>query len=258
MGQRIVRGDFAGKGSLPTEPELSAELGISRNVLREAVKVLASKGLLDVRPKTGMRIRDEHHWNVLDPDIIGWFAIDGSQLRNARDFVEFRRIIEPKASYLAAIRANEADIAAIRSALAALEACIGHPRDVPAADIVFHRSIYNASHNVVLRHLGSLIAPMMQNQVVMTTEHPGSFEKGLPLHRKVAEAIARRNAKQAEALFTTAGQHALPGSPGTAASRRSRPAGLITIGEPARHVPSPFCHCGTVAANKFLRDLIVG
>ncbi len=200
LGQRIVRGDFAGKGSLPTEPELSAELGISRNVLREAVKVLASKGLLDVRPKTGMRIRDEHHWNVLDPDIIGWFAIDGSQLRDARDFVEFRRIIEPKASYLAAVRAKDADIAAIRSALAALEACIGHPGDVPAADIVFHRSIYNASHNVVLRHLGSLIAPMMQNQVVMTTEHPGSFEKGLPLHRKVAEAIARHNAKQAETL----------------------------------------------------------
>ena len=200
LGQRIVRGEFAGKGSLPTEPELSAELGISRNVLREAVKVLASKGLLDVRPKTGMRIRDEHHWNVLDPDIIGWFAIDGSQLRNARDFVEFRRIIEPKASYLAAIRADEADIAAIRSALGALEACTGRPCDVPAADIVFHRSIYNASHNVILRHLGSLIAPMMQNQVVMTTEHPGSFEKGLPLHRKVTEAIARRNAKQAEAL----------------------------------------------------------
>jgi len=200
LGQRIVRGEFAGKGSLPTEPELSAELGISRNVLREAVKVLVSKGLLDVRPKIGMRIRDEHHWNVLDPDIIGWFAIDGSQLCNARDFVEFRRIIEPKASYLAAIRANEADIAAIRSALGALEACIGRPHDVPAADIVFHRSIYNASHNVILRQLGSLIAPMMQNQVVMTTEHPGSFEKGLPLHRKVTEAIARRNAKQAEAL----------------------------------------------------------
>ncbi len=198
LGQRIVRGDFAEKGSLPTEPELSAELGISRNVLREAVKVLASKGLLDVRPKTGMRIRTEDHWNVLDPDIVGWFAIDGSQLRNARDFVEFRHIIEPKASYLAAIRANDADIEAIRAALVALEACIGRPADVPAADIVFHRSIYDASHNVVLRHLGSLIAPMMQIQVMMTTEHPGSFEKGLPLHRKVTKAIAKRNANQAE------------------------------------------------------------
>jgi GntR family transcriptional regulator, galactonate operon transcriptional repressor len=198
LGQRIVRGDFAGKGTLPTEPELSAELGISRNVLREAVKVLASKGLLDVRPKTGMRIRDEHDWNLLDPDIVGWFAIDGSQLRNARDFVEFRRIIEPKASYLAAIRASGADIDAIRSALETLEACIGRPHDVPDADIVFHRSIYDASHNVILRHLGSLIAPLMQTQVVMTTELPGSFEKGLPLHRKVTKAIANRNPKQAE------------------------------------------------------------
>jgi DNA-binding FadR family transcriptional regulator len=52
----------------------------------------------------------------------------------------------------------------------------------------------------VLRHLGSLMAPLMQYQVVMTTEPPGSFEKGLPLHRKVTEAIAKRNAKQAEAF----------------------------------------------------------
>lgn len=198
LGQRIVRGDFGREGSLPTEPQLSAELGVSRNVLREAVKVLASKGLLEVRPKTGMRIRAEDHWNVLDPDIVGWFAFDGSQLRNARDLVEFRRIIEPKASYLAAIRADDNDIAVIRAALAALENCIGRPADVPAADIVFHRSIYDASHNAVLRHLGSLVAPMMQIQVLMTTEHPGSFERGLPLHRKVTAAIARHNAKQAE------------------------------------------------------------
>ena len=57
LGQRIVRGDFTRRGGLPTEPQLSAELGISRNVLREAIKVLASKGLLEVRPKTGTRVR---------------------------------------------------------------------------------------------------------------------------------------------------------------------------------------------------------
>ena len=57
LGQRIVRGDFALSGGLPTEPELSAELGISRNVLREAIKVLASKGMIEVRPKIGSRRR---------------------------------------------------------------------------------------------------------------------------------------------------------------------------------------------------------
>lgn len=200
LGQRIVRGDFTRRGGLPTEPQLSAELGISRNVLREAIKVLASKGLLEVRPKTGTRVRTRDNWNLLDPDVVGWFSLDGSDLRNAHDFVEFRRIIEPQASYLAALRATDEDIARIRAAFEDLHACIGQPEKVPATDIIFHRSIYDASHNTVLRHLGSLIAPLMRNQVVITTELPGSFEKGLPLHRKVTEAIAKRDPKKAEAF----------------------------------------------------------
>jgi DNA-binding FadR family transcriptional regulator len=200
LGQRIVRGDFAHRGGLPTEPELSAELGISRNVLREAIKVLASKGMLDVRPKIGTRVRMPEDWNVLDPDVLAWFSTDGNELRNAHDFVEFRRIIEPKASYLAALRATEKEVADIRAAYEALHACIGQPEKVPAADIVFHRSVYTASHNIVLQYLGSLFSPLMQNQVVITTDEPGSFEKGLPLHRKVTEAIEKHDPRRAEAF----------------------------------------------------------
>ena len=198
LGLRIVRGDFERRGGLPTEPELSAEFGISRNVLREAIKVLASKGLLEVRPKTGTRVRKRDEWNVLDPDVIGWFSLDGKDLHNAFDFVEFRRIIEPKASYLAALRATDEDIARIKDALDVLCSCVGHPTRIPEADIVFHRSIYDASHNAVLKHLGSLITPLMRGQVLLTTEPMGAFERGLPLHRKVAEAIAKRNPRNAE------------------------------------------------------------
>jgi GntR family transcriptional regulator, galactonate operon transcriptional repressor len=198
LGYRIVRGDFAHTGGLPTEPELVAELGISRNVLREAIKVLVSKGLIEVRPKSGTRVRAKADWNVLDPDVVAWFSIDGTDLRNAHDLVEFRRIIEPKAAYLAALRASNEDIERIRIALAHLVACVGKLSHVPAADISFHRSIYDASHNIVLRHLGSLLTSLFQNQVLLTTAEPGSFERGLPLHRKVTEAIARRAPIQAE------------------------------------------------------------
>src|SRR5205809_7637640 len=85
LGQRIVRGDFTHRGGLPTEPELSAELGISRNVLREAIKVLTSKGLLEVRPKTGTRVLSQESWNILDPAVVEWFSLDGSDLQNAHD-----------------------------------------------------------------------------------------------------------------------------------------------------------------------------
>ena len=198
LGHRIVRGDFARTGGLPTEPELVAELGISRNVLRGAIKVLVSKGLIEVRPKSGTRVRSKADWNVLDPAVLAWFSIDGTDLRNAHDLVEFRRIIEPKAAYLAALRASDTEIERIQVALAHLVACMGKLADVPAADIAFHRSIYDASHNIVLRHLGSLLAGLFQNQVMMTTSEPGSFERGLPLHHKVADAIARKAPVRAE------------------------------------------------------------
>lgn len=198
LGHRIVRGDFSLTGGLPTEPELTAELGISRNVLREAIKVLASKGLIEVRPKSGTRVRARSDWHVLDPDVLAWFSIDGTDLRNAHDLVEFRRIIEPKAAYLAALRASAEEVERIRTALEELMTCIGRPDDIPGADIVFHRSIYDASHNIVLRHLGSLLASLFQSQVTMTTSEPGSFERGLPLHRKVTEAIARKSPRLAE------------------------------------------------------------
>jgi GntR family galactonate operon transcriptional repressor len=198
LGQRIVRGDFARDGVLPTETQLSSEFGVSRNALREAIKVLASKGLLEVRPKTGTRIRAREDWSVLDPEVVSWFSKDGSDLHNAYDFVEFRRIIEPQASYLAALRATSADIARINKALEDLYACIGHPERVPVADTIFHRSIYDASHNAVLKHLGSLVTPLMHGQVQITITPPRAFEIGLPLHRKVAECIARREPRKAE------------------------------------------------------------
>ncbi len=200
LGLRIVRGDFDDGGTLPIEPRLAGELGISRNVLREAIKVLVSKGLIDVRPKSGMRIRPQVDWNLLDRQLLTWFDLSGQRLHHSFDLVEFRLIVEPRASYLAALRATAAEKRGIEAACTALEACVGHPDLVPERDIAFHHSILAASHNVILNHLGLLVSSLMQIQVLMTTDRPGSFERGLPLHRKVAEAILAGDAARAERL----------------------------------------------------------
>jgi GntR family transcriptional regulator, galactonate operon transcriptional repressor len=183
---------------LPVEPQLAAELGVSRNLLREAVKVLASKGLLDVGPRSGTRVRPQPDWHLLDPDVLAWLDSSGQRLERSFGLVEFRLIVEPAASYLAALRATEAERRGILVALEALEACVGHPELVPARDIAFHRSVHAASHNPVLNHLGSLVSSLMQIQVMTTTDRPGDFERGLPLHRELAEAIARGAAEAAE------------------------------------------------------------
>ena len=200
LGLRIVRDEFGNEGLLPTEPKLGAELGVSRNALREAIKVLVGKGLLEVRPKTGMRVRPKSEWNLLDRSVLDWQASSKPRLRHAFELVEFRLIVEPRASYLAAKRATKQERKAILEACARLETCVAHPADIPETDITFHTLIHLASHNALLIYLGRLVGSLMSMQVRMTTENLEFFKKGLPFHRKLAEAIARRDAEDAEAM----------------------------------------------------------
>jgi DNA-binding FadR family transcriptional regulator len=164
------------------------------------MKVLTSKGMIEVRPKTGTRIRALADWNLLDPDILAWHAESDLRQTRAFELVEFRLVVEPKAAYLAALRATNAELQVIDANCTALEECVGHQERVAECDIVFHRSIHSASHNALLNHLGSLTASLMQIQVLITTREPGSFERGLPLHRKLTEAIKRRNPVSAESI----------------------------------------------------------
>jgi DNA-binding FadR family transcriptional regulator len=196
IGRRIVKEEYV--SSLPTEPQLASSLGVSRNALREAVKVLVAKGMVEVRPKTGMRILPESRWNLLDRDVLAWHAHSERRLTRAFELVEFRLIVEPMAAYLAAKRASAEEIAKIDANCTKLEACVGKPLQIPEVDIAFHHSIHEASHNAILSQMASLTSSLMQIQVLMTTQKPGSFEAGLPLHREVTEAIKARDAGAAE------------------------------------------------------------
>lgn len=198
LGRGIVSGAFPEGASLPNEADLAGDLGVSRNVLREAVKVLVAKGMLDVRPKTGTSVRAKEQWHMLDPEVLAWEASGDLHLPYAFNFTEFRLIVEPKASFLAARRASNAEIRVIRDCCDKLEACVGRLDRMPDADIAFHQSIHRASHNALLQHLGVLTASIMRVQVIYTSSKPGDFERGLPLHRHLTEAITARDAPLAE------------------------------------------------------------
>lgn len=198
LGVRIVRGDFPGGEVLPNEATLAAELGVSRNALREAIKVLERKGLVEVRTKTGTRVLPREEWSLLDKDVLEWVNESGQELQHAMGLVEFRLIFEPKASYLAALRATDAEVQIILAACADLEACVGKPLSVMSEmDLIFHQAIIRASHNDVLMHLGSLIVALMKIQVVATSWDQKALERGLKQHRALAEAIAQRDAAKA-------------------------------------------------------------
>jgi DNA-binding FadR family transcriptional regulator len=197
LGAAVLRGDY-GEGPLPVEAELAASLGVGRNLLREAIKVLASKNLVVVGPKIGTRALPRSHWNLLDPDVLLWLSETEGSMTHSFDLVEFRLIIEPRAAHLAALRATDAERAHITASYLAYEECLTRPELIVDRDLVFHQAIHTASHNTLLASIGWRLGTMMRRQVLTTTDYPGAFERGLPLHKELAEAIAARDAGWAE------------------------------------------------------------
>src|SRR5262249_28543630 len=120
IGRQILRGDLRPGDPVPTPHDLPA----SRTALREAIKVLAAKGLVEARPKTGTRVRSRDAWNLLDPDVLAWRQDGAPPLRFVRSVTELRAIIEPGAAALAATRATTADLAAMERAYLDMEAAV--------------------------------------------------------------------------------------------------------------------------------------
>lgn len=203
LGGDIVQGKFSGAGDLPREQDLCDYLGASRSVVREATRVLAQKGMLKATPKIGIRVRPETDWNVMDIDVLKWIWQFGRREQFVRDFLEFRLIFEPMASFQAALRATpeqSQEILRLYGELVRANELLlagGDRAYSISCDIAFHSAIFRASGNRMLTYLGSMISEMMARQVQETTAIPGQFGLGLPLHEKVAQAIAAGDAASA-------------------------------------------------------------
>lgn len=190
LGRRIVGGAWAPGDPLPVEDALAAEIGVSRGVLREAVKALVARGLLHVRPRTGTRVLPPEHWNHLDRDVLRWKqAEDATAL--LRDTGELRRIVEPEAARLAAERAGPDDVRVLYDSLAAMEAAAAEPdrSGYVEADIAFHRALLDAGGNRLLGSLGRAVDIALEHSFLVSTRTPGAVEASLPGHRAVAQAV---------------------------------------------------------------------
>ena len=122
--------------------------------MREAVKTLAAKGLLEARPRIGTRVLEPTHWNLLDLDVLGWRYATMPRTQFFRELFEIRRMIEPNAAALAAERATDEEIAALDAAYAAMQAT-DHASDAAIdADLRFHRAVLDCSHNELLVQMG--------------------------------------------------------------------------------------------------------
>jgi len=197
IGRRVVSGELQ-PGDLLPEAELIAELDISRTVLREAIKVLGAKGLVEARPRIGTKVSPRSHWRLMDPDVLAWQTEYGFDELFLRNLAEVRSLIEPGAARLAAERATEEEIAILDKAYRQMEAHIVNSEAFIAADMQFHFVILAACRNEILEQMSSAIGEALEISRRVTVELPGSSEAHLPLHEAVVEAIRRRDADAAE------------------------------------------------------------
>lgn len=198
IGGRILRGELTPGETLPNEADFSLRLKVSRTALREAIKVLAAKGLVESRPKTGTRVRSRQDWNLLDPDVLAWQMAAGPLDRFVRDLMELRQIIEPQAAAIAARQAKSAEIRAIEDAYRDMETSAEHPDLWATHDVRFHRAILLATGNELLRPLAATIEAALAAGFRLAGLMPPDMKRlSLPLHKAMLDAIKKRNPEAA-------------------------------------------------------------
>ena len=199
LGSDICSGKIRPGELLQPEQELCERFGFSRIVIREAIKSLAAKGLIQVRRRTGTLVLEQTRWNLFDPDIIVWrgeSAVFDPMM--SRDLMEMRRIIEPAAVRLAALRASDEERRNLRAAYMAMARAVAGKADYVKADLAFHTIILSACGNQFVRQMQDAMAALLRVNFEVITQKPGGPANSLPLHEAVCEAIERGDADSAE------------------------------------------------------------
>ncbi|MFE9610726.1 FadR/GntR family transcriptional regulator [Streptomyces sp. NPDC006012] len=202
LAHRILGGEIP-EGATLDLVALQSELDVSLTALRESLKVLAAKGMVDARQKRGTFVRARADWNLLDADVLRWqfeshrTGTDRSLLRN---LAEVRAIVEPAAVRLAAQRRSDADLAALDGALDAMgrhDADLSH---AVQADLAFHRALLAATHNELLERMEMVLESGLayRDRIVHSSPHS---EDPVPAHRAVLDAVRDGDPQAAEAAM---------------------------------------------------------
>jgi DNA-binding FadR family transcriptional regulator len=204
IGVEVVSGAPRSGETLDPEHILAARLGVSRGAIREAVKALAAKGMVELRPRTGARVLPRSSWNLLDRRVLSWMQQTDPESLIVH-LTDVRRLIEPGAAALAAERALSDETATLIAAHNAMGGAHqrGEPALFTAADIEFHHVLLGLTHNPVLTALNSSLEVAIQATFETTSAAPGAVEATLPLHLQVAEAVGHHEPSRARALMET-------------------------------------------------------
>ncbi|BAN22163.1 GntR domain protein [Caballeronia insecticola] len=192
----ILRGDHPPGAPLPREAELMARFEVSRTVLREALRTLTSKGLIESRPKVGTRVRPRDAWNLLDADMLEWYSRVAPPLQFALKLQEMREMIEP---YAAALAAGNHEAPACERLTRAHRAMVDAQNvdEWVRADLDFHLCVLAACSNELLIPLGALIERTLEGQLRLNAKRAEVYNASLAEHTAVFDAIVARDAAAA-------------------------------------------------------------
>jgi DNA-binding FadR family transcriptional regulator len=207
LGTKIVSGEFRPGESLPGEIAASQTHQVSRNAYREAVRILAAKGLVESRQKAGTLVTDRNRWNLLDPDVLDWTLSSNPAPEFSDALFELRSVVEPAAASLAAQRRTDHDLTAMERAL---EEMRHHAPDSPEgeqADERFHAAMFAAAGNDMLSRLASIIFASVK--FVAETKREQHIDRDTwPDHKALFDAIRSRRSNQARDAMTGLIAHA--------------------------------------------------
>lgn len=198
IGRRVVAGNYEVGHLLEDESALAVRYQVSRSVIRDAVKILVGKGLLEVRRGIGTRVRERHRWGLLDDDVLAWHQSAPPSADFLRQLMDLRLVIEPKAARWAAERGTDDGHALIAEAQARMEQEKGAIEDFIVADALFHRAILRAASNELLLSMEGVIFSALMSSIRITNADPRENEKSIPFHRAVTDQILKRNGDKAE------------------------------------------------------------
>jgi DNA-binding FadR family transcriptional regulator len=192
--QRILSGELRSGDRLPTERELSEQFHASRTAVREAMKTLAQRGLVDMRPGRGTIVIDGTSQAMRHS--LGLMMRVGKAGSSA-NLVEVREIIEPGIAALAAIRATDEHIAVMREAVRVMDANLKEANAYIAADNDFHRALAKGTQNELILTLVDSIVDMLSEQRKQIFSVDGGPERGQIHHKRILDTIIRRDAEAA-------------------------------------------------------------
>ncbi|MGQ0676559.1 MAG: FadR/GntR family transcriptional regulator [Rhodospirillales bacterium] len=199
VGRDIVAGKLRPGGLLPIEADLARALGVSRPSLREGLRALAGKGLVDARTRRGTIVRPKECWDILDSDVLAWMADAPPDQEFLMALLELRKSIEPAAARLAAQRASPRQVLDIEESYRAMAASL--PDDIEACcqyDLDLHERIIAAAGNVFLARFAAVVRTALRTSFLVSYNARESYENSLAEHWAVTDAIRKRMPGEAE------------------------------------------------------------